>query len=207
MRPAFEPAAGNGRARPHETTHRAIDAEVAIIGAGPVRDLGARRSFRADGCGLAARVGHDGYPTARVRQMRALGALGAVGACGRIQSHGARLSAKLAAQALAVVAGAAPSLQYEQASRDSTVLLHAAAHVVVAVVRAIKRPRFSLALACYSALPANWLCAGNAIRFKLRRAGIRREERGTPRTREAWRFVTDRARLRVRATCCRFQAP
>ncbi|WP_175851656.1 bifunctional 3-(3-hydroxy-phenyl)propionate/3-hydroxycinnamic acid hydroxylase [Burkholderia cepacia] len=36
MRPAFEPAAGNGRAHPHETTHRSIDADVAIIGAGPV---------------------------------------------------------------------------------------------------------------------------------------------------------------------------
>ena len=36
MRPAFEPAAGNGRAHPHETTHRSIEADVAIIGAGPV---------------------------------------------------------------------------------------------------------------------------------------------------------------------------
>jgi 3-(3-hydroxy-phenyl)propionate hydroxylase len=36
MRPAFEPAAGLGRAHPHETTPRSIDADVAIIGAGPV---------------------------------------------------------------------------------------------------------------------------------------------------------------------------
>lgn len=36
MRPAFDPAAGNGRAHPFEAPHSSISTDVAIIGAGPV---------------------------------------------------------------------------------------------------------------------------------------------------------------------------
>ncbi|WP_244817491.1 bifunctional 3-(3-hydroxy-phenyl)propionate/3-hydroxycinnamic acid hydroxylase [Caballeronia sp. Lep1P3] len=36
MRPAFDPAAGNGRAHPSKTSQQTIHADVAIIGAGPV---------------------------------------------------------------------------------------------------------------------------------------------------------------------------